>query len=120
MIYKLLKLLLVVYFGLIGFVLVGGYITKLQTKAAKPAMPAMFTSDAISAHNSEDDCWLLISSKVYDVTQFISQHPGGKERIIPNCGQDATQAFKDQDGKAGHSATAQETLKQYYIGDLKK
>ena len=31
-----------------------------------------------SQHNTEDDLWIVIDSKVYDVTKFQKFHPGGR------------------------------------------
>lgn len=54
-----------------------------------------FTREEVAAHNTEGDLWIIIDSKVYDVTRFRGMHPGGAsvllEAGIP--GQDATEAF---------------------------
>ena len=41
-----------------------------------------FTVEEISRHNTEKDCWIIL----YDVTDFLRKHPGGK---------DATEEFDD-------------------------
>ena len=69
--------------------------------------------DEIFEHNTKDSCWLLIENKVYDVTKF--KHPGGKQILLQNSGQDATTQFED----IGHSERADEYLKELYIGDFK-
>ena len=69
--------------------------------------------DEIFEHNTKDSCWLLIDNKVYDVTKF--KHPGGKQILLQNSGQDATTQFED----IGHSERADEYLKELYIGDFK-
>jgi len=58
--------------------------------------------------------WLVINKKVYDVSKFHEQHPGGGEVLVDVGGKDATQDFED----VGHSDEAQKMLKDYYIGDL--
>jgi hypothetical protein len=30
-------------------------------------------------HNTSTDCWIAIHSKVWDITDFIEEHPGGPE-----------------------------------------
>jgi L-lactate dehydrogenase (cytochrome) len=37
----------------------------------------LVTLDALSKHNSKTDCWIAVHSKVWDVTDFINEHPGG-------------------------------------------
>jgi len=74
----------------------------------------------ISKHNFANSCWLLISGKVYDVTTFLSQHPGGESTILPTCGTDATVAFntKDKPNPSSHSSTANAMLADYFIGNF--
>jgi len=71
-------------------------------------------------HNNQNDCWLAINGKVYDVTDYIYSHPGGAGEIIKYCGQDATKGFtsKDKFIPQDHSADAYAMLANYYIGDL--
>jgi len=68
----------------------------------------------VAEHNTGDDMWMAIHNKVYDVTAFIEEHPGGMEVLVENAGLDATYTFED----VGHSLDARELLSQYYIGDL--
>ena len=46
----------------------------------------MATQAELAKHTSRDDCWVAIHGKVYDVTQFLSIHPGGVEALmkVPN------------------------------------
>jgi cytochrome b involved in lipid metabolism len=74
----------------------------------------------LAKHNSSSSCWLLISGKIYDVTNFIIQHPGGEGTILSSCGTDATVAFNTKDRPNGrpHSANANAMLADYFIGNL--
>ncbi len=69
----------------------------------------------VEAHADESSCWAAINGKVYDLTQWIHQHPGGPEHILALCGTDGSAAFNAQHG--GESQPAQE-LATFYIGDL--
>eukprot|EP00276_Gloeochaete_wittrockiana_P019051 CAMPEP_0184356640 /NCGR_PEP_ID=MMETSP1089-20130417/103960_1 /TAXON_ID=38269 ORGANISM="Gloeochaete wittrockiana, Strain SAG46.84" /NCGR_SAMPLE_ID=MMETSP1089 /ASSEMBLY_ACC=CAM_ASM_000445 /LENGTH=41 /DNA_ID= /DNA_START= /DNA_END= /DNA_ORIENTATION= len=40
-------------------------------------MSKKYTLAEISKHTSDNDCWILIHGKVYDVTDFLDDHPGG-------------------------------------------
>jgi len=72
----------------------------------------------IAQHSSLQDCWLLIDNKVYNVSSYLSSHPGGVEIIIPYCGKEATNAFATKDGKGSHSDYAHSLLANYYVGTL--
>jgi flavocytochrome c len=53
-----------------------------------------FTWDEVKKHCSEKDCWIVIRDKVYDVSEFMADHPGGKESILIYAGADATEQFE--------------------------
>lgn len=72
-----------------------------------------YTLVIIAKHNSQSDCWQVIDDKVYDMTKYIPQHPGGRNKIISWCGKDATKIFDLQ-----HQPKTKKILPQYYIGDL--
>ena len=64
----------------------------------------------IFEHNTKESCWLLIENKVYDVTEF--KHPGGKQILLQNAGQDATTQFED----IGHSKKAHRQMEDLIVG----
>ncbi|XP_047128073.1 cytochrome b5 isoform X1 [Hydra vulgaris] len=74
----------------------------------------LFTLEEVRSHNNAKSCWLAIHDKVYDVTKFIDEHPGGEEVLLELAGKDATSNFED----VGHSSDARDLLASYYIGDL--
>lgn len=76
------------------------------------------TVEELTKHNSAQSCWLLISSKIYDVTNFLSLHPGETGTILPSCGKEATQAYDTKNTGKPHSSSADFMLADYYIGDL--
>ncbi|KAM4721867.1 cytochrome b5 type B isoform 2-T2 [Rhinophrynus dorsalis] len=73
-----------------------------------------YTLDEVRKRNSVKEIWLVIHGRVYDITSFVEEHPGGEEVLFEQAGADATESFED----VGHSIDAREMLKQYYIGDL--
>lgn len=73
-----------------------------------------YTLEDIRVHNMSTDTWLIIHDKVYDITSFLEEHPGGEEVLLEQAGADATESFED----VGHSTDAREMLQQYYIGEL--
>jgi cytochrome b involved in lipid metabolism len=79
----------------------------------------------ISKHNKQSDCWMLIDGKVYDITSYFGEHPGGNSNMSATCGTDATSAYmtKDPNASSGsrgqdHSSKAKNLLSDYYLGDL--
>ena len=60
----------------------------------------MFTEGAITdvlaivaKHNTPESCWVILYGKVYDVTEFLPTHPGGKKIILKLAGKDATDEY---------------------------
>ncbi|KAK9722390.1 hypothetical protein K7432_002694 [Basidiobolus ranarum] len=47
----------------------------------------------VAKHNSPESCWLIIHGKIYDLTEFLNEHPGGKKILLKYAGKDATEAF---------------------------
>ncbi len=74
---------------------------------------ASYTLDEVAQHASGEDCWLASNGKVYDVTSFIPNHPGG-DKILQGCGKDMTEFFNTM-----HARQSKEQLPAFYIGDLK-
>ncbi|XP_072374058.1 cytochrome b5 type B [Scyliorhinus torazame] len=72
------------------------------------------TMEEVKTNSSSKCTWLVIHDKVYDVTKFLEEHPGGEEVLFEQAGGDATESFED----VGHSSDAREMLKQYFIGEL--
>lgn len=91
-------------------------VSKALPMAPPVSKKANITLDAqeIAKHNSLNNCWLIVSGKVYNVTNYLGAHPGGAGAIAPYCGKEASNAF------AGlpHSINAGNILKSYYIGNL--
>ncbi|EEB92776.1 hypothetical protein MPER_08668, partial [Moniliophthora perniciosa FA553] len=44
----------------------------------------------VAQHNSRESCWIIVHGKVYDVTEFLDDHPGGSKIILKYAGKDAT------------------------------
>lgn len=94
------KLLLII----LGFSFVFSACTHLKT----------YTMSEVSTHNNPEDCWFAIDNSVYDVTDFIPNHPGG-EMILKGCGKDASELFH---GVAKHEPKAVKLMVNFKIGEL--
>lgn len=71
------------------------------------------TLQDVATHTSANDCYLAINKKVYDVSNYINKHPGGKRNITSRCGQEVTGIFASI-----HSNFAWNLLAQFYIADI--
>ncbi|KAF1995738.1 Inositolphosphorylceramide-B hydroxylase [Amniculicola lignicola CBS 123094] len=77
-------------------------------------LPTLPTAD-VRAHNSENSCYVTIGAKVFDVTSFVSDHPGGGELILEYGGKDVEHILKDE-ASHFHSESAYEILDDCLIG----
>jgi len=73
------------------------------------------TNSEVKKHNSRDDCWSIVSGKVYNLTSYVQQHPGGIELISSICGIDGSAAFSNQHGS---SAKPNNVLTGLLLGSL--
>uniref|UniRef100_A0A0E0EL78 Cytochrome b5 heme-binding domain-containing protein n=1 Tax=Oryza meridionalis TaxID=40149 RepID=A0A0E0EL78_9ORYZ len=88
-----------------------------RVKRRKPVqMPNQwsYTKEEISAHNTRTDCWVIIKDKVYDVTSYVEEHPGG-DAILNNAGGDSTEGFFGPQ----HGFRVFEIIEDFCIGELK-
>jgi len=99
-----------------GEVLRGEAPTPTPTPTAS-ATPAGYTLEQVKANNTAQKCWSAINGQVYDLTTWISSHPGGAGAITSLCGTDGTSAYINQ--HKGQSQPASR-LSGYLLGPLAK
>lgn len=58
-----------------------------QISSVDPAIDQLIP---VAKHTSADDCWVVLYGNVYDVTEFLPNHPGGTKIILKLAGKDAT------------------------------
>ncbi|HLD18153.1 MAG TPA: cytochrome b5-like heme/steroid binding domain-containing protein [Patescibacteria group bacterium] len=93
-------------------------ITREESQLSNTGGTTPLTSEELARHNGSNDCWLLIDSKVYNVTEYLPRHPGGVFIITPFCGKDASIVFQTKNGEGAHSSRAWDLLHLYSLGDL--
>ncbi|KAL2490309.1 Delta(8)-fatty-acid desaturase 2 [Abeliophyllum distichum] len=69
------------------------------------------TSDELKNHTQATDLWISIQGKVYNVTNWAKEHPGGDIPLLNLAGQDVTDAFI-----AFHPGTAWKYLDKFFTG----
>jgi cytochrome b involved in lipid metabolism len=80
------------------------------------ATQAGYTMADVKKANTRAKCWSAIDGNVYDLTAWISAHPGGASAITFLCGIDGSNAFKAQHEGQGKPSLR---LSQYLLGPLK-
>ena len=88
------------------------------SKTVTPPVASGYTTAQVATHATRADCWIIVSGKVYSVSNYISMHPGGSMAITNVCGQDATTAFNTRGGTGSHSTSAKNTLGTLLLGNL--
>jgi predicted heme/steroid binding protein len=67
--------------------------------ANKPKELGIISADELNQHNTEDNCWVVLHGHVYDLTDFLDEHPAGPESITVLAGQDGTEEFQAVHGE---------------------
>ncbi|KAG9400778.1 hypothetical protein AC1031_010216 [Aphanomyces cochlioides] len=79
-----------------------------------------YTRRQVALHNNSLDCWVIVgkegAKKIYDITPFLQDHPGGPELVLHLAGHDATIEFDD----VGHDESARRLLETFCIGNLRE
>ncbi|XP_050361956.1 uncharacterized protein LOC126781162 [Nymphalis io] len=78
------------------------------------AKDRVITLAEVSLHDTPKDCWVVIYDRVYDITDFLDEHPGGYDVMLEYAGRDASTAFRS----SGHSILATKALDRFLVGEL--
>lgn len=73
-----------------------------------------YTREEISKWDTKKENVFIIDNVVYNVTEFLDEHPGGHEVLVNLAGKDASEDFDD----VGHSLDAKDLMKKYVVGEL--
>jgi cytochrome b involved in lipid metabolism len=74
----------------------------------------MISAEEVAKHSAKADAWFTIHGIVYDVTNYLEDHPGGEEVMLDRAGLDASTDFED----VGHSEEARKELDKFAVGKL--
>jgi len=75
----------------------------------------IITKDEVSEHNTKESLWMIIKGNVYDITNYVSDHPGGVRALLNFGGKDGTENVEF------HSPKMLQILNsRYFIGRLEK
>ncbi|KAJ3008374.1 fatty acid alpha-hydroxylase [Thoreauomyces humboldtii] len=82
-----------------------------------PEATVVLCREDVARHNTAKSVWVIVNNKVYDVSQFMFDHPGGEELLLQYGGQDVTAVMEDKLEHL-HSEAAYEMLEDYCVGVL--
>lgn len=89
-----------------------------EAGAGEDKKKAKITAEEVAKHKTIEgpnkSAWVIYQGKVYDITAFAQEHPGGTEVLVDVAGADITRAFTE----IGHSEHARKLLNNMYLGDL--
>ncbi|KDN37932.1 putative SCS7-required for hydroxylation of ceramide [Tilletiaria anomala UBC 951] len=77
----------------------------------------VFNADQVSKHDRLEDVWVVHKGKVYDVTDFVLDHPGGDDLVMRYAGKDMGDIMDDIVEHV-HSDSAYELLEEHLIGKI--
>lgn len=77
-------------------------------------LPTIPVAD-VQSHRTLESCYVTVGVNVYDVTDFVADHPGGGDLILRYAGQDVAEILQDEDSHR-HSEAAYEILNDSLIG----
>ncbi|KAH9941189.1 oxidoreductase [Epithele typhae] len=77
----------------------------------------IYTEEDVSRHNNASSCWVTRNGKVYNVTSFIVDHPGGDDLILNYAGKDIGVIMKDPE-EHDHSESAYNMLEEFVVGRI--
>ena len=89
---------------------IGGYVLY------KYYQPPKFTYEEVKKHNKEGDVWVIHKDNVYDVSKFIENHPGGKDKIMLAAGKSVDPYWNLY--QQHNKAQVQDILKPMKIGKI--
>lgn len=77
----------------------------------------IYSNEDLELHRKAGDCWIVRNGRVYDVTNFVNDHPGGEELVLQFSGKDIGSAMENEEDHV-HSASAYSVLEEYLVGKL--
>lgn len=77
----------------------------------------IYTTEDLADHATASSCWVSRDGKVYDVTRFLDDHPGGDDLVLKYAGKDIGEIMKDPN-EHEHSESAYDMLDEFLIGRL--
>lgn len=99
-----------------GDVVRGAAATSKPSPSESPSTKSTaLTMEQVKQNNSARSCWSVINGNVYNLTTWISSHPGGQGAITGLCGTDGSKEFSSKHGGNGQVMSR---LSSFLLGKL--
>ena len=72
--------------------------------------------EEVALHNTEEDLWVVVYGRVYDVTDWQHDHPGGDDILLDNGGKDVSEIYRS----VQHSPDANAIRPNFMVARLAK
>lgn len=71
-------------------------------------------NEVVTTTDGKNKTLIILHDKVYNVSDFLNEHPGGEEILLDHAGKDGSDDFDD----VGHSKDAFDLMQKYRVGEL--
>ncbi|KAH3684771.1 hypothetical protein WICPIJ_004235 [Wickerhamomyces pijperi] len=78
--------------------------------------PVRVTKEILQIHKHKDDCWTVLSGKVYNITPYLKFHPGGVDELMKCAGKDGTSLFMKYHAWVNFERMLENCLVGFYLG----
>mmetsp|Transcript_8782 Transcript_8782/g.7692 ORF Transcript_8782/g.7692 Transcript_8782/m.7692 type:complete len:87 (+) Transcript_8782:103-363(+) len=72
----------------------------------------------VKSLSSRENLLVIVSNSVYDLTEFIEIHPGGRRTIIKYMGIDASEMMHTRHPVKSNGTNVMSLLKQYKVASI--
>ncbi|CAM9366702.1 unnamed protein product [Choristocarpus tenellus] len=79
-----------------------------------PVTDMEYSWSEVASHHTSESCWIVFRGGVYDITKYLTVHPGGYKLLLDKGGRDATLAFEQAHGRGNFRVAS--LLDGFYIG----
>jgi hypothetical protein len=89
-----------------------------ETKKAIPTS-GIITLSQLQENKNASSCWVSVNNIVYNVTSYVSKHPGGAE-LYNGCGKELDNLFPQHPGGKFGLESNLKLIESFKIGNLSK
>ncbi|MEA5444683.1 cytochrome b5-like heme/steroid binding domain-containing protein [Gammaproteobacteria bacterium AB-CW1] len=115
---KLAYTAFVAFWSVIGTLLVVGLMAPDAGAEGNDDELPVISKEELAKHDNPDSCWKAIHGKVYDVTDYIPDHPTPPSVMYEWCGKESTEGWDTKGYGRPHTKAAEAMLEDMLVGRL--